>query len=65
MKKTRVKTLRGDKWEIKKELVLKKEKIYILKDKELRLEVIWLHYNTPVARHKRRQKTMELVIRNY
>jgi len=57
--------LRGDKWEIKKELVLKKEKIYILKDKELRLEVIWLHYNTPVARHKRRWKTMKLVIRNY
>ena len=54
MKKTRVKTLREDKWEIKKELVLKKEKIYILKNKELRLEVIWLQYNTPVARYKRR-----------
>jgi len=57
--------LRGNKQEIKKELVLKKRKIYILKDKELRLEVIWLRYNTLVARHKRRWKTMELVIRNY
>ena len=41
MKKTRVKELQGNKWQIKKELVLKEEKVYIPKDKELRAEVIW------------------------
>jgi len=32
--------LRGGKWEIKEELMLKEEKVYMLKNKELRLEVI-------------------------
>jgi len=40
MKKTEVKVLRGNEWEIEEELVLKEEKVYILKDEELRLEVI-------------------------
>jgi len=40
IKKMGVRNLRGDKWEIEEDLVLKEEKIYILKDKELRLEVI-------------------------
>ena len=40
MKKTRVKELRGNKWQIEGELVLKEEKVYVPKDKELRAEVI-------------------------
>ena len=40
MKKVRVKALREDKWEIEGELVLKEKKVYVLKDEELRLEVI-------------------------
>jgi len=40
IKKMGVRNLRGGKWEIEEDLVLKEEKIYILKDKELRLEVI-------------------------
>ena len=40
MKKARVKALRENEWEIEKELVLKEEKVYILKDEELRLKVI-------------------------
>ena len=40
MKKTEVKVLRGNEWEIEEELVLKEEKMYMLKDEELRLEVI-------------------------
>jgi len=40
MKKTEVKVLRGDKWQIGRELILKKEKVYIPKDKELRVEII-------------------------
>ena len=39
MKRAEVKNLRGDEWKIKKDLVLKEEKVYILKDKELRVEI--------------------------
>jgi len=51
MKKKEVKALRGDEWEIEEDLVLKKGKVYIPKDEELRLEVIWLHYNVLVVKH--------------
>jgi len=40
MKKVGIKNLRGDKWEIEEDLVLKKEKIYVLKNEELRMEII-------------------------
>ena len=46
IKKTRVKVLRND------ELVLKEGKVYVLKDKSLRLEIIQLHHNIPIAGHK-------------
>ena len=42
MKKVRVKELRGEEWKIERELVLKKGKIYVPKDMELRAEII--HY---------------------
>jgi len=44
--------------------MLKKGKVYMLNNKELRLKVNWLHYNTLVTEYKRRWKTTELVIRN-
>jgi len=31
--------------------VLKEGKVYVLKDEELRVEIIQLHYNTPVAEY--------------
>ena len=65
MKKTEVKALRGDEWEIEEDLVLKKGKVYIPKDEELRLEVIWLHHNILVVKHGGRWKIIELVMRNY
>ena len=37
----------------------------MLKDKELRAEVIWLYYDVPAARYRGRWKTVELVTRNY
>jgi len=40
MKKVEVRVLRGDKWQIDKELVLKEEKVYVSKNKELRIENI-------------------------
>ena len=45
--------------------MLKKEKVYVLKDEELRVEIIQLHHNVPVARHGGKWKTTELVMRNY
>jgi len=32
--------------------MLKKGKVYVLKDEMLRVEIIWLHYDTPVAKHR-------------
>jgi len=49
MKKTEVKVLKGEEWQIEKDLVLKKRKIYIPKDEELRAEKIQLHYDILVA----------------
>jgi len=45
-------------------LVLKEEKVYVPKNKELRAEIIQLHHNILVARYGGRWKTMELVMRN-
>ena len=47
------------------DLVLKKGKVYVLKDEELRMEIIWLYYDVPAAEHGGRWKTIELVTRNY
>jgi len=40
IKKVRVKNLRGNKWEIKEESVLKEGKVYVPKDEELRMEIV-------------------------
>ena len=40
MKKVGVKTWREEEWQIEEELVLKKGKVYVLKDKKLRVEII-------------------------
>ena len=44
---------------------MKEEKVYVLKDEELRAEVIWLHHDIPAAGHGGRWKTVKLVMRNY
>ena len=54
MKKARVKKLRGDGWKIEENLVLKERKVYMPKDEELRVEIIQLYYDVPVAEHGRR-----------
>ena len=54
MKKSGVKKLRGDGWKIEENLVLKERKVYMPKDEELRVEIIQLHYDVPVAGHRRR-----------
>ena len=65
MKRTGVKVLKENKQQIEGKFVLKEEKVYMPKNKELRVKIIQLHYNVVVARHKRRQKIIELVTRNY
>jgi len=65
MKKAGVKELRGNEWKIEGELVLKERKVYVLKDEELRTEVIQLHHDVPAAGHGERWKMVELVTRNY
>ena len=65
MKKAEVSGLQEKEWQIKKDLLLKEEKVYVLKDKELRVKIIQLHHNVPVEKYRGKQKTMELVIRDY
>jgi len=65
MKKAGVKTLRNEEWQIEEELVLKEGKVYVLKDEKLRVEIIWLHHDTPIAGYGGQWKTVELVTRNY
>jgi len=65
MKRTGVKELWENKWQLEGVLVLKKEKVYILKDEKLRVEVIWWHHDILVVRYGGKWKTVELVTRNY
>ena len=60
-----MKVLQGDKWQIEEDLVLKEEKIYVPKDRELRAEIIQLHHDILVAGYRGRWKITELVTRNY
>jgi len=54
IKKAGVKVLRGKEWQIKGDLVLKERKVYILKDKVLRVEIIWLHHDISVTKYGRK-----------
>ena len=65
MKRAKVKELRGEEWKIEGELVLKEEKVYVLRDEELRVEVIRLYHNVLAAGHGGRWKMVGFVTRNY
>jgi len=39
---------------MKEDLVLKEGKLYVLKNEELRVEIIWLYHNVPIAGHRRK-----------
>ena len=64
IKKAVVKVLRGDKQQVERDLVLKEEKVYVPKDKELRVEIICLYHDILAAEHEGRQKMIKLVTRN-
>ena len=65
MKKVEIRTLKGKEWQLEGDLILKERKVYVPKDEELRVEIIQLHHDVPVARHGGKWKTTELVMRNY
>jgi len=65
MKKARVKELREEEWKVESNLVLKEGKIYVLKDRKLRVEIIQLYHDIPVAGYGGQWKMVELVTRNY
>ena len=52
MKKAGVKTLRDEEWQIEEGLVLKEGRVYMPKDEKLKVEIIWLHHDTPIVGHK-------------
>ena len=64
LKRTEIKTLKDEEWEIEDGIVMKEEKIYIPEGK-LRGEIICLYHDTPVGGHGGRWKIAELVTRNY
>ena len=33
-------------------MVLKERRVYVPKDEKLRVEIIWLHHNIPIAEHE-------------
>ena len=57
--------LRNEEWREKNSLILRDRKIYMPRDEKLRVEVIWLYYDTPVGGHEGQQKMTELVTRNF
>ena len=65
MKKAGVKMLRNEEWQVEEGLVLKEGRVYVPKDEKLRMEIIRLHHDTPIAGHGGQWKTVELVTRNY
>ena len=65
MKKAKVRELQGNEWQIEGDLVLKEGKMYVLRDKELRAEIIQLHHDVLAAGHGGQWKMVELVTRNY
>jgi len=52
MKKAEVKMLRDKEWQIEEELVLKEGRVYVPKDEKLKIEIIQLHHDTPIAGHR-------------
>jgi len=65
MKKAGIRALKGKEWQLERDIVLKKGKVYVPKDEKLKVEIIQLHHDVPVAGHGGKWKTMELVTMNY
>src|SRR5258705_6288527 len=57
--------LRSDEWTHAEEVVLYRGRVYVPDDPQLRHDLVHAHHSAAVARHPRRWKTLELVLRNY
>ena len=57
--------LRDKEWREVDSVIYKEEKVYILKDDKLRAEIIRLYHDTLIEGHRKQQKTVELVTRNF
>ena len=64
LKKTGIKALKNEEWEVEDGIILKEGRIYV-PEGDLRREIIQLHHDTPIGGHGGRWKTAELVARNY
>ena len=65
IKQVGVKMFRDKEWQKENRLILKDEKVYVLRDEKLRTEVIWLYYDIPVGEYRKYCKITELVTRNF
>ena len=52
MKRARVKMLRDEEWREVDGIIYKKEKVYVSKDDQLKIEIIRLHHDMPVGGHR-------------
>ena len=52
-------------YKIRDSLVYKADTLYILEDLAIRLELIRMHYNNPLASHFVANKTLDLIRRKY
>ena len=51
IKQAKVKILRDEKWRGVNNVIYKERKVYILRNKKLRMKIIWLYYDTLVGGH--------------
>jgi len=65
IKKVGVKILRDEECREKDGLMLKEGKVYVPKDKALRVEIIMLHHDMPMGGHGGQWKMAEMVTRNF
>ena len=65
MKRAGVKMLRDKEWREVSSIMYKKEKVYVPKDNQLRMEIIRLYHDMLVGGHGGQWKTVELVTRNF
>jgi len=65
LKKLSIRQLQSEEWSEEQGLMLFRGKVYVPKDIKLRLEIIKLHHDTPIAGHPGQWKTLELVTQNY
>jgi len=65
MKWVGVKMLRDKEWRKENRLILKEVKVYVLKDEELRAEIIWLYHDMLVGGYGEQWEIVELVTRNF